>query len=106
MGVENLLGVGERLVQSLADDAQVLVHLCIVDVVALLPVGHLDLLGESGVIDGRKAATAELSRCQMAYHEEIEARRRSGGEELECSRLTSLRAAALADCMMKVRNSV
>ena len=61
MGVEDLLSVGQRaVVHTLADDAQVLAHLGVVDVVAGLPVGHLDLLGERGVADGREGATAKL----------------------------------------------
>jgi hypothetical protein len=52
MGVENLLGEGERAVQSLANDVEVLVHLLVVDVVALLPVGHFDLAGERSIADG------------------------------------------------------
>lgn len=61
MGVEDLLGVGQRaVVKTLADDAEVLAHLGVVDVVAGFPVGHLDLLGKRGVADSRKGATAKL----------------------------------------------
>ena len=61
--VQNLLGVGEgAVVEPLAHDAQVLAHLRIVDVVARLMVGHLDLLRESGVLHGGKGATAEQPR--------------------------------------------
>lgn len=61
MRVENLLGVGQRtVVKTLADDAEVLAHLGVVDVVTGLPVGHLDLLGERRVADSRKGATAKL----------------------------------------------
>ena len=59
MRVEDLLGVCERAIEAFPHDVEVLVHLGIVDVMTLLPVGHLDLLGESGVIDGSEVATAK-----------------------------------------------
>lgn len=52
VGVEDLLGKGEGAVETRADYAQVLAHLLVVDVVALLPVGHLDLARERSIADG------------------------------------------------------
>ena len=52
--VEDLLGEGERAVETAADNLEVLAHLRIVDVVALLPVGHLDLAGERCIADSRQ----------------------------------------------------
>jgi hypothetical protein len=61
--VQNLLSEGEGLVvQSGPDNAQVLAHLLVVDVVARLGVGHLDLLGERGILNGGKGATAQGAR--------------------------------------------
>jgi hypothetical protein len=77
MGVENLLGIGERAVEARSHDGEVLGHLLVVDVVALL----VDVLGnlpvERRVADGRHSAakailcecsplsgTKKLSRCQ------------------------------------------
>ena len=56
---QNFLAVGERPVQSPPHDSEVLGHLLIVDVVAILPVGHLDLLGQRGVGDGGHAPPAQ-----------------------------------------------
>jgi hypothetical protein len=69
--VQNLLGEGERpVVQSGPDNAQVLAHLLVVDKVALLGVGHLDLLGEGSILDGGECATAQgaglCRECQLA----------------------------------------
>jgi hypothetical protein len=65
MGVEDLFGVGERPVQPRTDDSKVLVHLLVVDVVALLPIAHFDLLAEVGSIaDSRQATAASLDTCQ------------------------------------------
>lgn len=52
VGVENLLGEGERSVEAPAHNVEVLVHLLVVDVVALLPVGHFDLAGQRSIADG------------------------------------------------------
>ena len=52
VGVEDLLGKGKRAVQAAANNLEVLVHLLVVDVVALLPVGHLDLARERSIADG------------------------------------------------------
>lgn len=61
--VQNLLGEGEGpVVQPLPDNAQVLAHLLVVDKVALLGVGHLDLLGKGRVLDGGKGAAAHGAR--------------------------------------------
>lgn len=60
MRVENLLGIGQGTVKTLADDGKVFVHLGVVEVVALLPVGHLDLSGEGSIVDSGKGAAAEL----------------------------------------------
>ena len=61
--VKNLLSEGERpVVQSGPDNAQVLAHLLVVDEVALLEVGHLNLLGEGGILDGGECAAAEGAR--------------------------------------------
>ena len=61
--VQNLLSEREGLVvQPGPDNAQVLAHLLVVDVVASLGVGHLDLLGERGILDGGKGATAQGAR--------------------------------------------
>lgn len=52
--VEDLLGKGERTVEAATHNLEVLAHLLVVDVVALLPVGHLDLAGERCIADGRQ----------------------------------------------------
>jgi len=61
MRVEDLLGESERAIETLAHNAQVLAHLLVVDVMALLPVGHLDLLGEWSIADG-----SQLPPCDKA----------------------------------------
>lgn len=61
--VENLLSEGEGpVVQSGPDNAQVLAHLLVVDKVALLEVGHLNLLGEGGILHGGECAAAKGAR--------------------------------------------
>jgi len=61
MAIEDLLGESERSIESSADNGEVLAHLLVVDVVALLPVAHLDLLAEiGGIRDGCEATAAEL----------------------------------------------
>jgi len=63
--VQNLLSEGEGLVVHPGpDNCQVLAHLLVVDVVALLGVGHLDLLGERGILNGGKGATAQGARLR------------------------------------------
>jgi len=57
--VQNLLGVGERALQTRTDDAEVLRHLLVVDVVALLVDGHLDLLVEGVIGNGSEAPGPE-----------------------------------------------
>jgi hypothetical protein len=58
--VQNLLSEGKRpVVQSGPDNAQVLAHLLVVDVVASLGVGHLDLLAERSILNGGECATAQ-----------------------------------------------
>jgi hypothetical protein len=95
MRVENLLGVGKRaVVQTLANDAQVLAHLCVVDEVAGLRRGHLDLSGERRVADSRKSATAQLWTLSMPCFVRE-------GDKLS-GKLTSLRAAKRADCIVMV----
>lgn len=89
--VENLLSEGERpVVQPLPDNAQVLAHLLVVDKVALLGVGHLDLLREGGVLDGRKGAAAHGARLRRACQ--------PGGSSLVLS-LGSLEAAPPDDLL-------
>ena len=54
MRVQDLLGVGERALQTSTNDVEVLGHLLVVNVVALLVDGHLDLLVEGVIVDGSK----------------------------------------------------
>jgi hypothetical protein len=73
MGVENLLGEGERAVQPAANNLEVLAHLLVVDVVALLPVGHFDLAGQRGIADGsqlpaRSKALADATKPRELLH--------------------------------------
>ena len=76
MGVENLLGEGERAVQAGTNNLEVLVHLLVVDVVALLPVGHLDLAREGSIADGgqlpaRSKALAQAAEPRELLHGEV-----------------------------------
>jgi hypothetical protein len=50
--VQDLLGVGERALQTSTNNLEVLGHLLVVDEVALLVVGHLDLLVKRVIVDG------------------------------------------------------
>ena len=71
MRVENLLGKGERPVQTATDNAQVLAHLGVVDVVALLPVGHFDLAGERGIADGGQVPARSKTLADAAEPREL-----------------------------------
>lgn len=81
--VEDLLGVGERAVEALADDAEVLAHLLVVDEVALPPVGHFDLLGEGGIADGSQMPLANGLANAAQPREIVHGGRRWGGEGVE-----------------------
>lgn len=58
----DLLGIGQGPIEPLADNGEVLRHLLVVDVVALFPIGHLDLLGERRIADTGHAALGELQQ--------------------------------------------
>jgi len=66
MRVQDLLGEGERAVQALAHDGQVLAHLLVVDEVALLEVVHLDLLGQRSIADGSQLPPLEEALADAA----------------------------------------
>jgi hypothetical protein len=51
MAIEDFLGVCERSVQSGSNDGQILGHLFVVDIMALLVYRHLDLLIERRIGD-------------------------------------------------------
>ena len=98
VGVENLLGKGKGAVEARADNAQVLAHLLVVDVVALFPVGHLDLAGEGSIADGgqlpaRSKALAQAAEPGELLHGEgcrrmgVERGGREGAEENKVSKL-------------------
>ena len=69
--VENLLGKGEGAVETRADNAQVLAHLLVVDVVALFPVGHLDLAGEGSIADGGQLPARSKALAHAAEPREL-----------------------------------
>jgi hypothetical protein len=48
MAIDNLLSEGQRMVQSLSDNGEVILDALVVDVLVLLKVGHLDLTGRAG----------------------------------------------------------
>jgi hypothetical protein len=57
--VQDLLGIGERALKTTTDDVEVLGHLLVVDVVALLVDGHLDLLVKGVIGNGSEAPGPE-----------------------------------------------
>lgn len=71
MRVEDLLGEGERAVQALAHDLEVLAHLLVVDVVALLPIGHFDLAGEGSIADGGQLPARSKALANAAEPREL-----------------------------------
>jgi hypothetical protein len=71
MRVEDLLGKGERAVEALAHDAQVLAHLLVVDVVALLEVVHLDLAGQRSIADSGQLPPLEEALADAAEPGEL-----------------------------------
>jgi hypothetical protein len=56
--VQDLLGVGERALQTSTNDVEVLGHLLVVNVVALLVDGHLDLLVKRVIVDGSEGPSS------------------------------------------------
>jgi hypothetical protein len=71
MGVEDLLGEGERAVQPAANNLEVLAHLLVVDVVALLPVGHFDLAGQRSIADGSQLPARSKALAYAAQPREL-----------------------------------
>jgi hypothetical protein len=71
MGVQDLLGEGERAVQTSTDNLEVLAHLLVVDVVALLPVGHFDLAGQRGIADGGQLPARSKTLAYTAEPREL-----------------------------------
>jgi hypothetical protein len=66
MRVEDFFGVCEWLVEAAADDRQVLRYLLVVDVVAFLPVVHLDLLVKRSIADcGISSGPGKLDRYKL-----------------------------------------
>lgn len=88
MGVEDLLGEGERAVQATTDNSEVLAHLLVVDEVALLPVGHFDLAGEGSIADGgqlpaRSKTLAKAAEPRELLHGEVVGRMEWRGRGME-----------------------
>jgi hypothetical protein len=71
MGVQDLLGEGKRSVQTSANNLEVLAHLLVVDVVALLPVGHFDLAGQRGIADGGQLPARSKALAYAAEPREL-----------------------------------
>ena len=71
MGVEDLLGEGEGAVETATDDSEVLAHLLVVDVVALLPVCHFDLAGEGSIADGGQLPARSKTLAEAAESREL-----------------------------------
>lgn len=71
VGVENLLGEGQRTIETLAHYAQVLAHLLVVDVMALLPVGHFDLARERRIADGGQLPPLDKALADTAKPREL-----------------------------------
>lgn len=71
MTVKDFLGVCERPVESGSDDREVLGHLLVVDIVALLVYRHLDLLiewrvGNGGIAGSEGTSQRLLSNISIA----------------------------------------
>ena len=63
MRVQDLLGVGKRAIESLADNRKVLGHLLVIDEVVRLLVVLAYFLIERGIADRSHSADAQLGEC-------------------------------------------
>ena len=78
MGVEDLLGVHERAIESLAYNCQVFRHLLVVDEVVVLVDILLDLAVERVVSHSSHTATSHLGSCPQRSSSEELSRRQHG----------------------------